>query len=146
MWLHQMHRKQPPAGDRSPWSQQNCNGGVSRWPWSCRSSKEASRQLSTVTCAIKKVHWTTQPLKEMDLSEARRLINSLGLSQNRNKYQDERGCWGINTWGYGGGSLGRWVASFSSGPPLSWHRWTGRLRKEALESLGNWRTPARRTG
>ena len=41
---------------------------------------EASRKLSAVACITKKVIWTTQPLKGMDLSEARKSTSSLGVT------------------------------------------------------------------
>lgn len=41
---------------------------------------EASRKLSAVACITKKVIWTTQPLKGMDLSEARKSSSSVGVT------------------------------------------------------------------
>lgn len=41
---------------------------------------EASRKLSAVACITKKVIWTKQPLKGMDLSEARKSTSSLGVT------------------------------------------------------------------
>ena len=72
-------RKQPPAGDRGP--------GHDGAQWRGRQmavqrsqATEASRKLSAAAGITEKVIWTTQPLKEMDLPEARKSTSSLGVT------------------------------------------------------------------
>lgn len=72
-------RKQPPAGDRGP--------GHDGAQWRGRQmavqqsqAMEASRKLSAAAGITEKAVWTTQPLKETDLPEARKSPSSRGVT------------------------------------------------------------------